>query len=93
MRAARVARLFFDEVNVMTTPHNVILIPIAVPVANGWLRRCRPPEYPREARERWPHQRQAVPVRDMGQVRRMLADAKKMIAEQRTSKLLKELDR
>jgi hypothetical protein len=73
----------------------VVLLPYRVPVGSGnggWQKQklMRPPEYPREARERWPV-RQAIPVRDMGQVKKMIANAKRTLAEQRASRLLREL--
>jgi hypothetical protein len=45
--------------------------------------------YPRERRDQWPP-KTPVLARDVGQVRRMIADAKKMISEDRASRLLKQ---
>jgi hypothetical protein len=74
---------------------NVVFVPIAVPVANrvGWQRQklMRPPPYPRDARPTWPL-KSSVPVRDLAQVRDMVANAKKMLAEERATRLLRELD-
>jgi hypothetical protein len=74
----------------MTPTTAVVFVPYPVPVGNGWLRRCPPPEYPRQERERWPI-RQAIP--DERADKEMIADAKRMIAEERASRLLRELDR
>jgi hypothetical protein len=76
----------------MTPAINVVLLPYPVPVGNAWLRRCPPPPYPTKRRDQWPP-KTSVPVRDVGQVRRMITDAKRMLAEDRASRLLRELDR
>jgi hypothetical protein len=64
---------------------------------SGSLRRRHPlakpptPPYPREReRERWPLN-PVPPVRDLRQARDLLADAKRIIAERRASRLLHEL--
>jgi hypothetical protein len=72
---------------------NVVYVPVFVPV-NGVnaLLDPAPARYPRQDRERqppWPRQG----VRDERTIRRMIADAKKMLAEERASRLLKQLDR
>jgi hypothetical protein len=71
----------------------VVFVPYPVPCAGitHWRNPPTPP-YPREARERgrWPLTTQ-VPVRDLRQVRDLLTDAKRLIAENRASKLLREL--
>jgi hypothetical protein len=70
----------------------VVFVPYPVPVGDGCLRRCPPPPYPRQSRNQWPT-KPSVPVRDLRQVRDMLADAKRMTAQDRASRLLPELDR
>jgi hypothetical protein len=78
----------------MTPAANVVFLPYPVPVGDGWLRRCPPPPYPTERRERqppWP--RQAIPVRDERAVKEMIAQAKRMVSEQRARELLRELER
>jgi hypothetical protein len=61
----------------MTPTTAVVFVPIPVPCAGSthWLI-PRPPPYPRERRDQWPP-KTSVPVRDLGQVRRLIADAKK----------------
>jgi hypothetical protein len=76
----------------MTMAVELIFVPVPVPVVSGgmgWERRSPPPPYPRDHRERFPV-RQAIPVHDQREVRRMIADAKRMLAEQRAAKLLRE---
>jgi hypothetical protein len=76
------------------TPTTVVFVPIPVPVGTGgvgWEKRCPPPPYPRDARPTWPL-KSSVPVRDLAQVRDMIANAKKMLAEDRATRLLRELD-
>jgi hypothetical protein len=77
---------------------SIVFVPYPVPVPMrgngvGWEKRAKPAPYPREARERgrWPLN--PVPVRDLKAARDLLADAKRLIAEDRASKLLRELDR
>jgi hypothetical protein len=79
-------------------PLNVVfVVPIAVPVGTGgvgWLRRTKPPPYATERRDRQsPWSRQAIPVRDLSEVRRMIAEAKRLLSEERASRLLRELER
>jgi hypothetical protein len=75
----------------MTPAVNVVYVPVLVPVAGNthWLI-PRPPPYPRERRDQWPP-KTSVPVRNEGQVRNMLAEARKMISQDRASRLLREL--
>jgi hypothetical protein len=75
-------------------PFNVVFVPIAVPVGTGncgWERRRPTPQYPRQERARWPL-KTPVPVRDLSEVRRMIADAKRMVGEQRAREALRQLE-
>ena len=69
---------------------NVVFVPVPVPCAGVTHSRSPPtPPYPREReRGRWPLTT-PVPVRDLRQVRDLLADAKRITAEDRASKLLR----
>jgi hypothetical protein len=61
----------------------VIFIP--VPCAGQvYNRRSSPPVYPREHPMRWPL-KQTIPIREEREVRRALADAKRLIANLRNS--------
>jgi hypothetical protein len=70
----------------------VHLIFVPVPVSNGvgWVRRAKPAPYPREARE-W-GRREAIPAPDHRAVRALIADGKRIVAERRASRLLRELN-
>jgi hypothetical protein len=69
----------------------IIVVPVPVMGSTHWLI-PRPRPYPRDARPaHWPP-KTSIPVRDMGQVKKMIADAKRMLAEQRATKLLRELE-
>jgi hypothetical protein len=71
---------------------NIIFLPYPVPAANGigWEKTAKPAPYPREARERWPLN-PIPPVRDLRAARDLIAQAKRIVAEERASKLLREL--
>jgi hypothetical protein len=74
---------------------NFVFVPVPVPypVSNGvgWEKRAKPAfPYPHRDRGRWPLTT-PVPVRDLKPVRDLLADAKRLIAEDRASRLLREL--
>ena len=76
------------------TPMQVVFVPYPVPCAGVTHWRNPPtPQYQRETRERgrWPLTT-PVPVRDLGPVRDLLANAKRLIAEDRASRLLRELN-
>jgi hypothetical protein len=76
----------------MMTSVQVVLVPVPCVGHTHWMI-PRPRPYPREVRPaHWPP-KTSIPVRDVGQVRRMIADAKKMITEGRASRLLRQLDR
>jgi hypothetical protein len=72
---------------------NFVLVPYPVPVGNGvgWEKRAKPHPYPRHSPVNW-SPREAIPAPDHRAVRDLLADAKRLIAEDRASKLLRELD-
>jgi hypothetical protein len=78
----------------MTPTLNVVFVPYPVGNGLGWEKRAKPAfPYPREDRGRWPLQPTIpVRVRDERQVRDLLADAKRLIAEQRAARLLRELE-
>jgi hypothetical protein len=73
---------------------NFVLVPYPVPVGNGvgWEKRAKPHPYPRHSPVNW-SPREAIPAPDHRAVRALIADAKRLIAEDRASKLLRELDR
>ena len=74
---------------------NFVFVPYPVPVGNGvgWEKRAKPAfPYSHQDRGRWPLN-PVPPVRDLRQVRDLLADAKRLIVEDRASKLLRELER
>jgi hypothetical protein len=78
----------------MTPGINFVFVPYPVPVSNGvgWEKRAKPAPYPREgARGRWPLT-SSVLVRDLRATRDLIAQAKRIVAEDRASKLLRELD-
>lgn len=73
---------------------SVIFVPVPMPMRGngvGWEKRAKPAPYPREAGGRWPLT-SSVPVRDLRAARDLLADARRLIAEDRASKLLRELN-
>ena len=73
---------------------NVVFVPVPVPSAGVTHRRNPPtPPYPRERdnRGRWPLTI-PVPVRDHRAARDLIAQGKRIIAEDRASKLLRELN-
>jgi hypothetical protein len=72
---------------------NFVFVPYPVPVGNGvgWEKRSKPPMYPRHAPVRW-SPREAIPAPDHRAVRALIADAKRLIADDRASRLLRELD-
>jgi hypothetical protein len=74
------------------TPVNFVFVPYPVPVGNGvgWEKRAKPPSYPRHSPVTW-SSREAIPAPDHRAVRDLLVDAKRLIAEDRASKLLREL--
>ena len=69
---------------------NVVFVPVPVPCAGVTHSRSPPtPPYPREReRGRWPLTT-PVPVGDLSRCATLLADAKRIIAEGRASKLLR----
>ena len=71
----------------------VVLVPYPVLVGNGvgWERRAKPHPYPRHSPVHW-SPREAIPAPDHRAVRGLIADAKRLIAERRASRLLRELD-
>jgi hypothetical protein len=77
------------------TPATIVLVPypVPVPIANGmgWERRLPPPPYPRERRDRWPIK--TAPPINRDQVRALIADARRLLCEDRASRLLRELER
>jgi hypothetical protein len=77
------------------TPVTIVLVPypVPVPVANGmgWERRRPPPPYPQEWRARWPV-RQSIPVLTR-ETRPLLAQAKRIVNEQRARETLRGLER
>jgi hypothetical protein len=76
----------------MRTNVQVVLVPVPCAGHTHWMI-PRPRPYPREARPaHWPP-KTSVPVHDQREVKRMIAEAKKMISEDRASRLLRELDR
>ena len=72
---------------------NVIFVPVPMPMSNGvgWERKAKPPLYPRHSPVNW-SPREAIPAPDHRAVRALIADAKRLIAEDRASKLLRELN-
>lgn len=77
----------------MTPTLNVIFVPYPVPVCNGvgWERRAKPAfPYPHQDRGRWPLN-SVPPVRDLRATRDLIAQGKRIVADRRASKLLREL--
>ena len=74
----------------------VVFVPVLIPVpcagVTHWRNPPTPP-YPREARERdrWPLTT-PVPVRDLRAARDLITQAKRIVAERRASRLLRELN-
>jgi hypothetical protein len=76
------------------TAVNFVFVPYPVPVGNGvgWEKRAKPAfPYPHQDRGRWPLTN-PVPLRDLRATRDLIADGKRIVAEQRASRLLRELN-
>jgi hypothetical protein len=74
------------------TPTTILLVPFPVPVAganSGWQKRRPPPPYPQEQRAQWPIK--TAPPIDRDQARALLADAKRLLSQDRASRLLREV--
>ena len=67
---------------------NLVFVPYPVPVGNGvgWEKRVKPHPYPRHSPVNWSPRDPPRAVRDL------LADAKRIVAERRASRLWRELD-
>ena len=74
----------------MRTSVQVVLVPVPTAGNAHWLI-PRPRPYPRERRDQWPP-KTSIPVRDLKAIRDLLADAKRIVAEQRARELLSELE-
>ena len=75
------------------TAVNFVFVPYPVPVGNGvgWERRAKPHPYPRHSPVNW-SPREAIPAPDHRAARDLIADGKRMVAERRAFRLLRELN-
>jgi hypothetical protein len=75
---------------------NVIFVPVPVPIVGngvGWERRAKPHPYPRHSPVNWsPREAIPAPLTDLRQARDLIAQGKRIAAERRASKLLRELN-
>jgi hypothetical protein len=72
---------------------NVIFVPVPMPTGTGDGGYCKPGKpkpYPRQTPVPW-RPREAIPAPDHRAVRALIEGAKRLLAEQRASRLLREL--
>ena len=76
----------------MTPALNVIFVPVPMRSNGvGWEKRAKPHPYPRHSPVNW-SPREAIPAPDHRAARTLIADGKRIVAERRASKLLRELN-